>query len=149
MKKNILALIMTAMLCGCASAPASVTPAAETSQAGTTAVAEAAAETTTETTTEATVEETSEETEAETETEAQTEAEVSDETDMQKYADLIVQMPPEGYDEAREGVEYPEPPRTYTFIQNGSSVEGYTVNQMDGDASHAGTITIFLPAFMG
>ena len=116
MKKNVLALIMTAMLCGCASSPAATqtVPAAQTvTEASETAetTAETTSETLTETTTEA---ETETETETQTETETETEA-AADETGMQKYADLIEKMPPEGYDEAREGVEYPEFQTTYYY----------------------------------
>ncbi|MBQ5317177.1 MAG: hypothetical protein J6I96_06460 [Oscillospiraceae bacterium] len=101
--KLILSCMAAVILCACADSGSSqVTEITSDIQTETQATETQTTEAVTAETTTQQTEETTAQTEETTQTEAITMSY------MEKYSDLVVQVPPQGYDEAREGVEYPE-----------------------------------------
>ena len=90
-----IALSAVIMLSGCGSAASSADETSREAAPAQTAAADSPAESST--------------AQTEAQTEAQSEAEAETEgAGMEKYSSLITELPPDGYDQAREGVVYPE-----------------------------------------
>ncbi|MBR4223483.1 MAG: hypothetical protein IKR73_01590 [Oscillospiraceae bacterium] len=108
MKRMIIAAMAACMavLTACGASAGGTAASGDVTTAVTTA-ADTASETTAEETTTAA-------TEAETTAEETTTAEEK-EIGMEQYQDMIVKLPPEGYDETREGVTYPQFQTTYYY----------------------------------